>query len=157
MLENERLLNSKILIVDDERTHVLMLERALKKEGYKIIRSTTDPREVSGICKEFHPDLILLDIMMPYLNGHEVMKQIKEMRENNEIGEDSVQILVLTARTDPETAFLSYLGGARDYLEKPFTIPVVLLRIRNILEAIHLQNELRELKLENQRLREANG
>jgi|GEM_PF-4224033 len=157
MPQNERCLNSKILIVDDERTQVLMLERALTKEGYKNIRSTTDPREVHGICKEFHPDLILLDIMMPHLNGHQVMEQIKDLQEGNDIGPDTIQILVLTARTDPETAFLSYLGGAKDYLEKPFTIPVVLLRIRNILEAIHLQNELRDLKIENQRLRESKG
>jgi len=171
MLQNERLVNSKILIVDDEQTHVLMLERILKREGYQAIRSTTDPREVCELCKEFRPDLILLDIMMPYLNGHQIMEQVKELRESGEIGPDAIQILVLTARTDPETAFLSYLGGAKDYLEKPFTIPVVLLRIRNILEASHIQNELRDLKLkasqlqkeledlkiENQRLREGNG
>lgn len=153
MSQSERVLNSKILIVDDERTHVVMLERVLKKEGYTSIRATIDPREVSSICKEFHPDLILLDIMMPHLDGHKVMEEIKKLEENEEIEKDSIQILVLTARKDPETAFLSYLGGAKDYLEKPFAIPVVLLRIRNILEAIHLQDELRDLKIENQKLK----
>ena len=120
MSQSERVLNSKILIVDDERTHVVMLEHVLTNEGYTSIRSTTDPREVSGICKDFHPDLILLDIMMPYLDGHKVMEEIKKLEEKEEIEKDSIQILVLTVRTDPETAFLSYLGGAKDYLEKPF-------------------------------------
>ena len=69
-------LDSKILIVDDERTHLVLVERALKHGGFSAIKSTLDPREVCDIYKSFLPDLILLDIMMPHMDGFQVMDQL---------------------------------------------------------------------------------
>jgi len=69
----------KILIVDDEEANVLLLEKLLRREGYANIISTTDPRQALPIFQEFQPDLLLLDLMMPHLDGYAVMQQLRPL------------------------------------------------------------------------------
>src|SRR5437899_4305082 len=64
---------ARILIVDDELANVRLLERLLQQTGYRNLVTTTDPRQVRGLYDELHPDLILLDLMMPHLDGVAVM------------------------------------------------------------------------------------
>ena len=76
MIKEETLKNSHILIVDDQEANVMLLERLLQTAGYTTFLSTTDPRQVLPMFGKFQPDLILLDLMMPHLDGYAVMQQI---------------------------------------------------------------------------------
>ena len=79
MRTEEDILDGKIMIVDDEPPNVILLERMLKQKGYRFIRGITDPLDVIENYKEFKPDLVLLDLNMPYMNGFEVMGKIQEL------------------------------------------------------------------------------
>lgn len=131
---------SKILIIDDQQPNVLLLEKILKAEGYQQILTTTDSRNAIELYRSFHPDLLLLDLNMPYMDGFEIMKQLKEMNE----ADSYLSILVLTAYTDQEIRLRALEAGARDFLSKPFDRLEVLTRIRNLLEVRLLHNRLRD-------------
>jgi putative two-component system response regulator len=132
--------NARILIVDDQEANVRLLEGILKRAaGYHALRSTTDPREVMSLYVEFQPDLILLDLHMPHVDGFAVMEQLKEI-----VPEDVfLPILVLTADVTPEAKQRALASGAKDFLAKPFDPTEVLLRIKNLLETRTLHLELR--------------
>lgn len=70
--------NAKILVVDDQQANVDILFDFFEMQGYENIKSTTDPRKVVFILEDFEPDIILLDLSMPYLSGFDVMEQIKK-------------------------------------------------------------------------------
>lgn len=125
---DERILDSKILIVDDNPVNVALLEQMLDDAGFSAIFTTTDSREVFGLYQEHAFDLILLDIRMPHLDGIQVMDQL-----HDRVTEDYLPILVLTAQTDTATRRRALDAGAKDFLTKPFEQWEVLLRIRNML------------------------
>jgi putative two-component system response regulator len=130
-------LNARILVVDDEEANVQLLERILEIAGYRNVVSTMDPRRVLGLLHTFQPDLILLDLLMPHLDGFAVMELL-----HSEVPIDSyLPILVLTADATPETRSRALAGGARDFLTKPLDVDEVLLRIANMLDTrfLHLQ------------------
>lgn len=132
--------NSKILIVDDNPSNVLLLEALLQQEDYANINSTTDSTQVQGLHREHDYDLILLDIQMPRLNGFQVMEQLK----NDRNGDDYLPVLVLTAQTDMETRLRALDLGARDFVTKPFQHAEVLQRIHNSLEIRYLYKQQKE-------------
>ena len=124
------LLNAKILIVDDKQSNVDLLKDLLEDTGYKHIKSITDSRLAVGLFESFKPDLILLDLMMPYLDGFEVMGQLKALIPKATY----LPILVLTADLTTETKLQALSHGAKDFLSKPFDLYEVRLRIENLLE-----------------------
>ncbi len=128
----------RILIVDDQQANVRLLERILRQVGYVNVRGTTDPRAVPGMVSEEPPDLILLDLLMPHLDGHQVMQQLAPHLAT----EGYLPILVLTADITADAKQRALSGGARDFLTKPFDAMEVLLRIRNLLEARFLYQQL---------------
>ena len=130
--------NAKILIVDDKVSNIVILEDLLEESGYTNVQSTTDPRLVIGLFQSFNPDLILLDLMMPHLNGFEVMQQIKTLIPK----ETYFPILVLTADIKSETKLKALSGGAKDFLSKPFDLYEVQIRINNLLETNYLHQQL---------------
>jgi signal transduction histidine kinase len=138
--------NAKILIVDDKVANIDVLEGLLGALGYLNFKSTTDPRLVSGLFKTFNPDLILLDLMMPHQNGFEVMEELNSLIPHHSY----LPILVLTADITPEAKQRALSGGAKDFISKPFDLIEVGLRIKNLLEArfLHQQMEYQILKLE---------
>ena len=142
---------ARILIVDDQPSNVLLLEGILQEEDYSAYRSITDSRQVLLVFLEYRPDLILLDLQMPYLDGFEVMKQLRAQIPP----EAFLPILVLTADVTPEPKRQALAGGAMDFLTKPFDATEVILRIRNLLQtrALHLQLQNQNQLLE-QRVRE---
>ena len=146
---NTMLTAARILIVDDNASNVLLLEGILQEEDYSAYLSITDSRQVLPMFLEYHPDLILLDLQMPYLNGFEVMKQLRPHIPP----EAFLPILVLTADITSETKRQALAGGAMDFLTKPFDATEVTLRIRNLLQtrSLHLQlqnqNHLLEQKV----------
>ena len=130
--------NAGILIVDDNQANIDILAGLLEMEGYENVNTTTDPRLTVGLFESLHPDLILLDLMMPHLNGFEVMIQLKEII----LPDTYLPILVLTADMSVESKQRALAGGAIDFLVKPFDLVEVALRIKNLLFARFLHQQL---------------
>lgn len=145
---NQMLPQAKILIVDDQEANVAVLERLLVREGYTHIRSTTDSRQALKLYTSFGPDLILLDLLMPHLDGYAVLEQLQPAIPSNAY----LPILVLTADITPETKQRALASGAKDFLSKPLDLVEVALRIRNLLETrtLHLQLQNQNQILEEQ-------
>jgi two-component system, sensor histidine kinase and response regulator len=143
--------NANILIVDDDDANINVLAGLLEMQGYTNIKSTTDPRLVVDFFKSFQPDLILLDLMMPYLTGYEILEQLKELVPD----QSYLPVLVLTAEITAEAKQRALSSGAKDFLTKPFDLVEVGLRIENLLYArfLYLQLQSQYHDLEN-KLRE---
>jgi putative two-component system response regulator len=147
--QNTQLLGYRILVVDDEAPNIDVLSRLLMRAGYRHVHATTDSREGLRYLAESPPDLILLDLHMPQLDGFQFMAKVRE-----DLADDSyLPILVLTGDHDQDTRSRALSAGATDFLTKPFDTIEVLLRIRNLLETrnLHLrlqrQNEDLEVKV----------
>jgi PleD family two-component response regulator len=139
----EFLHRAKILIIDDEITNVRLLEKILARDGYTNVSMTTDARHALTMFRENEPDLILLDLYMPHINGFEVMNLIGDLLPDSTF----LPIIVLTADTSIKTRHNALDNGATDFLCKPFDNLEVTLRIRNALRTRFLY---RELKNQNQ-------
>lgn len=126
-----------ILIVDDEPANVRLLERLLRQAGYENMKSVTDPREVVNLYETFEPDLILLDLMMPHLDGVAVLQELQPKIDGRYL-----PILVLTADATLEARQRALAAGAKDFLTKPFDHLEALLRIKNLLETRSLYLDL---------------
>jgi signal transduction histidine kinase len=138
-MDNGDLTSARILIVDDEPVNVKLLDRLLAHAGYRHLQGTTDPRRVLDLYRSFQPDLILLDLMMPDLDGLAVLEQL-----GAEIPATAyLPVLVLTADVTLEAKRRALAAGARDILTKPFESFEVLLRIQNLLDTrrLHLTLE----------------
>ncbi len=137
--------SSSILIVDDQQANLDLLEQILRMQGYLRVVSTADSRQVATICSELNPDLILLDLHMPYLTGTEVIEKLRAL-----IRDSYLPVLVLTADITPEAKRQALQAGASDFLSKPFDVTEVLLRVRNLLEArfLYLQVQSHNSRLE---------
>jgi putative two-component system response regulator len=121
--------HARILIVDDQRANTLLLERALSRAGYRRLNSTTDPRDVGFLFTSFEPDILLLDLHMPHMDGFDVMEQLQAKIPKSEY----LPILVLTGDIAPEAKTRALSVGAKDFVTKPFEMTELLLRVRNLL------------------------
>jgi PAS domain S-box-containing protein len=139
-LDPEFVGRARILIVDDQLPNVELLERLFAKAGYRHLRSTTDSRIVPLHFTEFQPDLVLLDLHMPNLDGFAVMEQLRSLIPDNVF----LPILVLTADIDDGVRRRALAGGAHDFLVKPFDVTEVWLRVANLLRSRFLHLELTE-------------
>ncbi len=129
--------DARVLVVDDQPSNVLLLRRILEREGFTHVRTTTDAREAVPLFAAYDPDILLLDLHMPYVNGFEVMRRIGE-----ELGDDAyVPTVVLTADAGNDARDVALSTGAHDFLTKPFDPKEVVLRIRNLLATrmLHLK------------------
>ncbi|HEX8099808.1 MAG TPA: response regulator [Actinomycetota bacterium] len=137
---------ARILIVDDEDSNVRLLEAILRRDGYTDLMSMTDSRLAVPRFAEFHPDLVLLDLMMPLMDGFEVMEELKTRIPP----ETYVPILVLTADLARDSRNRALSMGANDFLTKPFDQDEVTLRIHNLLHtrALYLRVQEEQTKLE---------
>ncbi|MBJ7221734.1 MULTISPECIES: HD-GYP domain-containing protein [unclassified Brenneria] len=128
--------DARILIVDDEAANLKVLEKLLSSEGYCRLVSVQDPRLVLRTYLEARPDLILLDINMPHIDGYQLMQQLKMLHDPL-----LPPIMVLTAEHGRERLLKALSAGARDYVNKPFDRTELLMRVRNLLDA-HLAHRL---------------
>jgi putative two-component system response regulator len=131
------ILAARILIVDDQAYNTTLLKMILKGEGYTNLTATTDSREALPLYVQQRPDLVLLDLSMPHIDGFGVMEQLKVLEKDA-----FVPILVLTAETDPEVRYRALQSGARDFLNKPFDKIETLCRIKNLIEVRLLHNKI---------------
>src|SRR5207245_325603 len=130
--------SARILIVDDEPAMVRLLEQLLSHAGYTNLLGVTDSRTVVQCCDDFLPDLIVLDLRMPLLDGVEVLKRLKQRR-----AELYLPVLVLTADVSRESKRAALEAGASDFVTKPFEQTELLLRVRNLIEIRFLHRDLR--------------
>jgi two-component system cell cycle response regulator len=127
MINDTDILRGKILIVDDTKANVILLERTLLAAGYLSVTSTTKPSEVCELHRANRYDLILLDIEMPVMDGFQVMDGLKEVEADG-----YMPVLALTA--EPGHKLRALERGAKDFLSKPFDLSEVVMRVRNMLE-----------------------
>lgn len=134
----ERYAGMSVLIVDDNATNVAFLKELIGDEGLHNVHTETDPRKVGQLLAEQRPDLILLDLHMPHLDGHQVLAQIKQFAAGSYL-----PVLVLTADTTIDARDRALGAGAQDFLTKPVDTTEATLRIANLLETRRLYGELR--------------
>ncbi len=138
--------NASILIVDDLAANVQLLTRMLQSAGYTSIASTMNPFDVVKLHRSNHYDLIMLDILMPGMDGFQVMEALNEAALD-----DYLPVLVITAQPGHKLRALQL--GAKDFVAKPFELPEVLARVHGMLEvrllhrALHAANELLEQRV----------
>jgi putative two-component system response regulator len=128
----------KILVIDDDRMTVSLLEKLLLSHGYTRVMGLTDSRKAVGTCAAFDPDLILLDLIMPEMDGFAVLEALR-----SDVSERFLPIVTLTADVTEEAKARALEAGATDFLVKPVSQIEALLRIRNLLEARRLNVVLR--------------
>ena len=133
------LVPSRILVVDDEDANVGVLGQMLRWAGYQKIDLTTDPFEAIRLFESHAPDLVLLDLHMPGLDGFGVIKRLRPLVDPN----DWIPFLMLTGDLAPEVRERALSAGARDFVTKPFDVGEVLQRIKNLLETRSLHLRLR--------------
>ncbi len=142
--------NDIILVVDDDRMNLLMAKRMLQNK-YKVV-CVSSGYEALRFLRETVPDLILLDLHMPEMNGLEIFDQIKNMEALRE-----VPVMFLTADCERETELSIFMAGATDYVQKPFIAEVVIQRIARILELRHYQKSLqKEVDRKTEKLKQSN-
>ena len=132
---------AKILVVDDTKTNIEVLEGILSSQ-YDVFVAL-DGRKALFLTEKVKPDLILLDVMMPELDGYETLR---EMKARNILG--GTPVIFLTAKSDPKSEQIGLNLGAVDYIGKPFSPDLVLLRIKNQLEYKRQRDHLHELVVE---------
>src|SRR5690554_1141289 len=114
-------MNERVLVVDDEQSICDLIKLDLEFEGY-VVETAYDGREALEKVESFNPDLIILDVMLPYISGYELCKKINE-RHN-------IPIILLTAKTDIVDKVLGLELGADDYMTKPFDNRELLARVK---------------------------
>lgn len=123
---------SKILVVEDEQTLVETLDYSLRRQGYEVF-TATDGRAALDAAAKHTPDLVVLDVMLPHLDGFEVCRIL---RQNT-----SAPILMLTARSEEIDKIVGLEVGADDYLTKPFSMRELVARVKALLRRVRLDRE----------------
>ncbi len=134
-------LHARVLIVDDEPGNVLLLEAFLSDTATEV-RGLNDSRQVEEVFREFEPDIVLLDLHMPSIDGLEVLRRLSSARES--LG--FLPVIVLTADASRVARNSALLLGANDFLIKPLDRTEVVLRVRNLLHTRELFVDLAEAR-----------
>ena len=148
-MEDNLLGTARILIIDDQPANVMLLEAILEDAQFVSCRSVLDSRQALPTFIDYLPDLVLLDLQMPYLDGFAVLKQLQACLS----ADDFLPVLVLTADITSEAKRRALSEGAMDFLTKPFDATEVILRIKNLLRTrflhlqLHGQNQLLDQKV----------
>jgi CheY-like chemotaxis protein len=146
MISDSDILNGRILIVDDLAANVRLLEQMLRGAGYTHIDSTMDPHTVCTLHLQNHYDLILLDLLMPGMDGFAVLEKLKAIEATR-----YVPVLVITAQ--PGHKLRALQAGAKDFISKPIDLTEAKARIHNMLEVrllyrqVEQHNQLLECKV----------
>jgi putative two-component system response regulator len=136
----ENFRGARILIVDDEAANVELLRHVLEPAGYENLVTTTDSRQVAELCRKTPPDIVLLDLRMPNLDGFQVLELLPDMVPDFE----HLPVLVLTSDTSREAKSRALSSGASDFVNKPLSPAEVRLRVSNLLQTRFLQLALRD-------------
>lgn len=118
----------RVLIVDDEPNIITSINYFLKQEGYEVASATNGLMAVEAY-RNYNPDIILLDVMMPEMDGFETARRIRMLDRSSKTA-----IIFLTAKGTAQDRRTGYMSGADDYIVKPFDNEVILQKISEILE-----------------------
>ncbi|NEQ40553.1 MAG: response regulator [Okeania sp. SIO3I5] len=140
-------LKANILVVDDQPKNLKLLSHLLEEEGYEVQQAINGKVALKALTQS-NPDIILLDIHMPELDGYTVCQKIKTAPETQDI-----PVIFVTALNESWDKVKGFSVGGSDYITKPFKIIEVLARVENQLKVRHLQLKVRELEKENQELK----
>ncbi len=124
--------NTKVLVVEDEPSLLETLDYSLRRQGYEVI-TATDGRKALETARQQQPDLIVLDIMLPGIDGFEVCRILRQER--------NTPILMLTARSEEVDKVVGLEMGADDYLTKPFSMRELTARVKALLRRVRLDRE----------------
>jgi len=141
-MNTDAIFQSRILVIDDEPANVELLEQLLHREGFNNVISTTESERALSIFHAFKPDLILLDLRMPKVDGFSLLTSLGEHRT----AQVFLPVIVLTADVTRETKHKALAMGATDFLTKPFDTVEVMLRIWNLLETNLLYKKIVQLQ-----------
>jgi DNA-binding response OmpR family regulator len=122
-------MTAQILVVDDEPRYVRLMEANLVSEGYQVIKASNGQEAVDAVDK-YHPDLVLLDVMMPVISGFDACERIREF--------SNVPIVMVTAKGDEQDRVKGLDVGADDYIVKPYSATELLARVRAVLRRAQL-------------------
>lgn len=139
LIDPAQIRSCRILIIDDEDANVLLLASLLEREGYSDIHTVTDPSRAVEAFVQLEPDLVLLDLMMPEIDGFQLLEAFKRHDRADEFR----PVLVLTADSTINARRRALALGAKDFVSKPFDVIEVALRISNLLETRLLYARLR--------------
>ena len=128
-------MSKKILIVDDELKMRILIRDFLRREGFETIECSNGEDALNLFLDDKSIDLIILDIMMPKMNGWEVCEKIRKYS-------NTIPILMLTAKSENEDIVKGFQLGSDDYLVKPFHMPILLERIKALLRRSQPENNL---------------
>lgn len=137
---DEDLAWARVLIVDDQPANVALLERVLRRIGVERAIGITDPRATVDHYRSFRPDLILLDLHMPHLDGLQVLQMLNSDKQ----ADSFVPVVILTADATDAARQQALSAGATDFLTKPFDHTEVVLRVRNLLRTRRLHTALQD-------------
>lgn len=140
MISTADILKAKILVVDDDLDTADILRMSLETWGYANVTVTTEPREVRDLHSEHNYDLILLDLLMPGMDGFQVMEGLKEFER-----EGYLPVLAITGEPGHKVEALKL--GAKDFLRKPVDVDELLVRVRNMVEVRLLYKDLEAASL----------
>lgn len=130
--------DNRVLLIDDEESILTLLGAVLKREGFNNVKAAACGSEGISLCKSFSPDIIVLDIMLPDIDGFEVFRQIRSF--------SMAPILFLSAKSEDEDKIIGLGLGADDYITKPFSPREVALRLRAHLNRIDIVKKSLEEK-----------
>ncbi|MCR1825177.1 response regulator [Pseudomonas oleovorans] len=139
----------RILVIDDQPANLELVEQLLARVGLHNVLCCTDPAQALALFSSFEPDLLILDLHMPGLDGFAVLEQLQRRIP----ADDYLPILVLTADATREARLRALALGARDFISKPLDAIETLLRVWNLLETRALYRQLRRLQPDQQPLR----
>ncbi len=147
-MDAEWLKHVTILVVDDQEANVVLLKRLLEQHGFNNVRTTTNAHTALEWMRTQLPDIVLLDLMMPNIDGFMVLEELQGFVPEDEY----LPVVVLTADTTSNSRRRALHLGARDFLSKPFDSVEVVLRIRNLLQTrwLHVQLQHQNMHLEEQ-------
>ncbi|MCR1839006.1 response regulator transcription factor [Murimonas intestini] len=128
-------MDSKILLVDDEKDIVELIEEVLRQDSFENIKKVYTGMDAVQVCREYQPDVIVLDIMLPDIDGIEVCKQIREF--------SFCSILFLSSKNDDIDKILGLSCGGDDYITKPFSPREIVYRIKAQLRRQQYQSAIR--------------
>ena len=144
--------SAKILIVDDEKRNIKLLKGLLFSDNYKLFEACSG-EEALDLVHDIHPDLILLDVMMPGINGFEVCRQIKQKEKTK-----TIPIVMVTALQEKEQRLKALEAGADDFLSKPVDSTELVIRVKSLLRIKSYHDELLEsykkIAVQNEKLLE---
>ena len=138
-MTEQEILNCKILMIDDLDVNLQLLEKLLEREGFNQVLSTTESTNALSLVTAFQPDIILLDLMMPKLDGYGVLEQLNKKVPKSEY----LPVIVLTSDITIEARRRALSLGAKDFLSKPFDAIEAMLRVWNLLETRLLYKHLK--------------